>query len=259
MPLTAKYAALFLCVIIFLSTNQATQAQTISDELTIETIEPASLFNILDENKSPDNEVKLKKEAIIHRVEPGDTLTFIAEKYKISWEKIYDKNLSIKDPNILDMGINIVIPENNEKLKSREIPAQELFSPQIYRPSSQASYSEPKKPYTSARASISYSGQSTSSGNKYVAGYCTYYAKQRRPDLPNNLGNANTWAVRASAQGIATGSKPRPGSIGQQGMHVVYVEKVNKNGTVLVSEMNYKGLGIVSSRTVPSNYFTYIY
>lgn len=80
-----------------------------------------------------------------------------------------------------------------------------------------------------------------------------------RPDLPNNLGNADTWVARAAAQGIPTGSAPRVGAIGQQGMHVVYVQSVNGNGTVTISEMNYQGLYIISTRTVPANSFMYIY
>lgn len=97
-------------------------------------------------------------------------------------------------------------------------------------------------------------------GNSYSPGYCTYYAKQRRPDLPNNLGNANTWYQRAVAQGIPVGSEPRVGAIGEAKtyMHVVYIEAVNGN-TVTVSEMNYKGRGVVSTRTAPASEFRYIY
>lgn len=96
-------------------------------------------------------------------------------------------------------------------------------------------------------------------GNTYAAGNCTWYAKSKRPDLPNNLGNANTWASRAKAQGYETGNEPREGAIGQRGMHVVYVERVNPDNTVLISEMNYVGLGKINNRTLPANSFTYIY
>jgi surface antigen len=80
-----------------------------------------------------------------------------------------------------------------------------------------------------------------------------------RPDLPNNLGNANTWVSRAAAQGLATGSAPRVGAVGQQGMHVVYVEAVNGDGTVTISEMNHAGLYVRTVRTVPASTFMYIY
>lgn len=103
-----------------------------------------------------------------------------------------------------------------------------------------------------------------SSGNGYSAGYCTWYAKSRRPDIPNNLGNANTWYARAAAQGWNVGLTPKKGAVatstaGYWG-HVAYVEGVSLDGQyVTISEMNYRGLYIVSSRTVHYTEFKYIY
>lgn len=97
------------------------------------------------------------------------------------------------------------------------------------------------------------------SGNTYARGNCTWYAKKKRPDLPNSLGNANTWASRARAQGIPTGNVPKVGAIGQKGRHVVFIEKVNADGTVSFSEMNFKGYGIISHRTLDAGAFRYIY
>lgn len=88
-----------------------------------------------------------------------------------------------------------------------------------------------------------------SAGNWYTPGNCTWYAKSRRPDLPNNLGNANTWTYMASIQGFSTGSTPRAGAIGQLGMHVVYIESVSGDYMTL-SEMNYLGLYQTDTRTV---------
>lgn len=101
-------------------------------------------------------------------------------------------------------------------------------------------------------------------GNTYAAGNCTWYAKDRRPDLPNDLGNANTWAVRAAAQGIPTGSKARPGAIGVslEGYygHVVYVEAIQPNeGTMTISEMNYGGLYQMNTRTIPEAGWSFVY
>lgn len=99
-----------------------------------------------------------------------------------------------------------------------------------------------------------------SSGNTYFAGNCTWYAKSMRPDLPNNLGNADTWTSRAAAQGIPTGYVPRAGAVGQYGMHVVYVTSVNADGTFNLSEMNYKGYGVVSTRSnVSTSGWSFIY
>lgn len=102
-----------------------------------------------------------------------------------------------------------------------------------------------------------------SAGNTYTAGNCTWYAKSRRPDLPNNLGNAKTWYSRAAAQGFSVGSAPKKGAIGVSfgGYygHVVYVEGVNPDGTVTISDMNYRGLYSITTRTVNASQFSYIY
>lgn len=99
----------------------------------------------------------------------------------------------------------------------------------------------------------------STAGNAYALGNCTWYSKKMRPDLPNNLGNANTWAIRARNQGIPTGPSPKVGAIGQRGMHVVYIESVNADSTVSFSEMNFIGYNKISHRTLPASSFTYIY
>lgn len=101
-----------------------------------------------------------------------------------------------------------------------------------------------------------------SSGNTYAPGNCTWYVKSRRPDLPNNLGNADTWFYRAQAQGWNVGYTPKKGAAAQTkaGMHVVYIEAVSLDGsTVTLSEMNYSGLYSMNTRTAPASDFLYIY
>lgn len=96
--------------------------------------------------------------------------------------------------------------------------------------------------------------------NTYAAGNCTWYVKSLRPELPDNLGNADTWYYRAEQQGYSVGSTPRVGSIAaaRYYMHVAVVTAVQGN-TITVSEMNYKGYGIVSNRTTPISEWEYIY
>lgn len=103
-----------------------------------------------------------------------------------------------------------------------------------------------------------------SAGNTYAPGNCTWYAKSRRPDLPNSLGNANTWYARAAALGWNVGSTPKKGAVGTTtagGLgHVVYVEAVSLDGQyVTISEMNYRGLYSMNTRTVFYTEFNYIY
>jgi hypothetical protein len=95
-------------------------------------------------------------------------------------------------------------------------------------------------------------------GNSYTPGNCTWYVKSRRPDMPNNLGNAITWVNRAASQGFSTGSQARVGAVGQKSNHVVYVVAVN-GSQMTISEMNYQGLYKVSSRTVAVSGWRFIY
>lgn len=105
---------------------------------------------------------------------------------------------------------------------------------------------------------------SDSAGNTYTPGNCTWYVKSRRPDIPNSLGNANTWYYRAAAQGWNVGSTPKKGAVGTTTAgslgHVVYVEGISLDGQwVTISEMNYGGLYHMNTRTVYYTEFQYIY
>ncbi len=83
-------------------------------------------------------------------------------------------------------------------------------------------------------------------------------------------GNANQWPGNARAAGITVSSVPRAGSVGvimagQYG-HVVWVESVNSNGTINISQYNYynaggSGWGHYSEmyNLSPASYDYYIY
>ena len=83
-------------------------------------------------------------------------------------------------------------------------------------------------------------------------GQCTWYVASRRP-IPWD-GNAGEWFDEAQALHWPTGQMPQPGAImvtweSWYG-HVAYVEKVNPDGSWVVSEMNYKGWGEVDQRLI---------
>ncbi len=194
-----------------------------------------------------------KPEPVVHEVGANESLTTIAKDFDTTWNRLFNKNTQIANPDVISIGDKITIPLPDEQLTDRPLPEPPVAQPVAATsatPRIKASYAAP------ANAGMS---QGSSAGNSYTPGWCTWYAKNRRPDLPNNLGNAGTWVARAAAQGLATGSTPQAGAIGQQGMHVVFVERVNDDGTVFVSEMNYAGLYNVTTRTVPASYFMYIY
>lgn len=250
---------LFLAAITCLASTS--QASALSPEIAMAT-KPTNIISqtIAEETKQEDKKnIEVAAEVVpatvipqTHAVLPGESLSTIALKYQTTWTRLFDKNASVADPNIINVNDQLVIPTADEPLVARELPAI-VPPPQVAPPAAV------RKASKSAAVSTQTSGRSSSAGNTYGYGYCTWYVKNRRPDLPNNLGNANTWVSRASAQGIATGSAPRVGAVGQAGMHVVYVESVNGDGTVAISEMNHVGWNVTNQRTVPASYFQYIY
>lgn len=206
-----------------------------------------------EESKSEEEPVKKPgppaPQPVQYTVQKGDSLAKIAALHNTSWHRLYAKNLQVADPNIIAIGQVITVPFPEEQLPERPLPAAQP-APATTR---QAASTTRR---TTVRPAQNRSGVA---GNTYAPGYCTWYAKNRRPDLPNRLGNASSWVARAAAQGFATGKSPRAGAIGQQGNHVVYIETVNEDGTVTVSEMNYRGIGVISSRIAPASAFRYIY
>ncbi len=183
-----------------------------------------------------------------HIVTDNETLSIIAKTYETTWLRLFYKNIDIQDPDIISTGMELVVPGADEQLTERPLPAPQpvVLIDKVDKVKSTQTSSPAPQPVSV-------------SGNRYTAGYCTWYVKNKRPDLPNNLGNASTWASRAAAQGISTGTTPVSGAVGQRGNHVVYVESVNGDGTITVSEMNHVGWNIMSIRTVSADYFTYIY
>lgn len=259
MNVTVVKTGLLLCVLtVFATTNQAS-AETPQHELlamqSVSTSEQELLNTVVLDAQTDINEVKATPEVepVKYRVKNGDSLSMIARRHDTTWERLYFKNASIAHPDVIHANEIVAIPSATEQLQAREIPVSVTLVATPIQP-------EPTKAERrQSGSSYATVGSGSRSGNLYTAGYCTWYVKNRRPNLPNNLGNANTWVSRARAQGMATGSIPRVGAVGQQGMHVVYVEKVHANGTVTVSEMNFRGLFVKSTRTVPASTFQYIY
>lgn len=100
-------------------------------------------------------------------------------------------------------------------------------------------------------------------GNTYAPGYCTWYVANQLSWVPNGWGNANMWAIRASALGYTVNGTPRVGSVAQTSSyglgHVAVVRAVYPNGTVLISEMNYNYLYDINQRITPASDWRYIH
>ncbi|EOA9110715.1 CHAP domain-containing protein [Staphylococcus aureus] len=103
---------------------------------------------------------------------------------------------------------------------------------------------------TTTTSSISHSG------NLYTAGQCTWYVYDKvGGEIGSTWGNANNWAAAAQGAGFTVNHTPSKGAILQSSEgpfgHVAYVESVNSDGSVTISEMNYSGGPFsVSSRTI---------
>jgi surface antigen len=94
----------------------------------------------------------------------------------------------------------------------------------------------------------------------FPEGYCTYYVASRMTITFG--GNAINWLANARASGYATGKAPASRSavvmtgptyeMRRYG-HVAYVDSVNGNGTITISEMNYDHFNRVDTRTISVN------
>ena len=98
-------------------------------------------------------------------------------------------------------------------------------------------------------------------------GQCTYYVYNRfaqlgAPIRTSVLGNAAEWPANAAAAGYGVSSTPRAGTaiVFQRGVggadpvygHVGFVERVNADGSLFISEMNVQGVNVISTRTIPA-------
>lgn len=85
--------------------------------------------------------------------------------------------------------------------------------------------------------------------NTYPVGQCTWGVKEMAPWIPNWLGHAKNWYVKAQELGFETGDQPRPGAIivweGPEGDpygHVALVTAVMATDWIEVLESNIGGI-----------------
>lgn len=171
-----------------------------------------------------------------YTVQYGDSLSQIANKYGTTYQKIMSLN-----------GLSNFFIYPGQVLK---VPGSGSGS--------------------SATSSTSTSKSTSSNGyytpifyhqNLYTWGQCTWHVFNRRAEIGKGIStywwNANNWDNAAAADGYTIDYHPTVGSIAQTDAgyygHVAFVERVNSDGSILVSEMNWSAApGYVTYRTIPS-------
>ncbi|HEU4914646.1 MAG TPA: CHAP domain-containing protein [Candidatus Saccharimonadales bacterium] len=156
---------------------------------------------------------------IVYTVKPGDTPDSLATKYKASKEQIVAYNDA--ELSGLPVGGLIIIPNGQEPT-----------------------------PVSTRGGSGSYGFFFGGGGyNGYDRGFCTWYVANKRASIgrpiPGGLGNANTWDDRAPSAGFTVNKIPAYGAavVTKQSRpgHVAFVERVNDDGSIWISEMNSSG------------------
>ncbi len=232
--------------------------------------------------------IKTKADIKEHAVAQGDTLASLAVTYGVTSDSIkWSNNLS---SNNLKSGTSLLIPPINgiaytvksgdsadSLAKKYNVPAEQITQfndaelsglvagERIVVPGGTvkvAASSASSRPFYS---NFAFGNTAVYGYNGYVAGYCTWYVANKRIQigrpLPANLGNAATWDNYAPQGWDRT---PRPGAAvvtAERGAgHVVFVEQVNDDGSVLVSEMNRRRRYEVTTRVFsPAEAGTYKY
>lgn len=187
---------------------------------------------------------------IAYQVKAGDTVEALATKYNTNKDQI----IAFNDIEIggLPVGQYIVLPGG---------------SPQQVATTTRGSLAT-----IAGAGGFAWGGYNAVYGsNGYDYGYCTWWAANRRAEtgrpIPSNLGNAATWKVLAQRAGLGVGNTPQAGAViwtppRDYYGHVGYVESVNSDGSVNISEMNVVGWGSVDKKTLSASEaagYSYIY
>ncbi len=202
-------------------------------KITANTILWANAIDDINSIKPGDKIFILPTDGISYTIAKNDNLDAIAKKYKSDKERIIAYNNLPANGEIKE-GQSIIIPGGK-----KDIPAPAAstgIAARTYEP-------------------FAVSGKKLSgipgTGHRFPYGYCTWYVSQKRY-IPWG-GNAGAWLYNAKSMGYATGKTPRPGAIMVSSEswwgHVAIVESV-KGGQITISEMNYRGWGKRSTRTL---------
>ena len=192
----------------------------------------ANSLNYWEYIKPGDELLILPVSGIQHKVASNESVQTIAKKYKADPEEIIAFNMLSAD-GAIKSGQILTIPGGKIKIQT---------APKTNR-TGLASIPKSKNIFN-------YTGKV----HHFPYGYCTYYVSTRYP-IPWS-GHAKSWLANSRAYGFSTGSVPQKGAIvvttESWWGHVAVVESVSKSH-ITVSEMNYKGWGKTSIRSISIN------
>lgn len=248
----------------------------------------AALINpelVIDENFSP-TRTEIEK----YIIQPGDTLSSIAEKFGVSIDSLlWENKLTLR--SILRPGQELsILPMSGltHKVKKGDTIAKivqlyksnpeeiiefnnltdegDIFEGDILiipdgrmppppAPRQIVSQPKPKSNVLLVEGGLPTEAPQGQNCHKFVPGQCTWYVAKKYC-IPWT-GHAKQWLANARRMGYEIGSEPRVGAIMSRREswygHVVYVERFD-DSTVTFSEMNYLGRPyVITRRTVPRN------
>jgi peptidoglycan DL-endopeptidase LytE len=225
--------------------------------------------------------------AFMYTVQPGETLSAIATKFRVSVSQIRWSNTNLFSNDAVATGDQIVIPpipgvvvtvkssDTLDALASKyQVDIQSIYdfnrlrSPQLTAgtvlvipngvggafPPPPALYQLLMRSGTGGGYPVKVLGCCLGPyvANGFPVGWCTYYVATKRNVTWR--GDAGFWYQNAAAQGYAVGSTPKVGSImvtwESWAGHVAYVEAVNPDGSWMVSEMNWVAFDVIDQRTI---------
>lgn len=173
----------------------------------------------------------------------GDTMAALAQKYKVSVDKIAEQNKLTTAQELL-IGQQLIIPGAIKIIPLKVVTV-------ITKKSTTKIISKTTPKAATKTYSVGYTGK----GNGFAWGNCTYFVANHKNVTWH--GNANSWLRNAAAAGVPTGSIPTSGAIiSFQGSgynpyygHVGLVVDVDGDD-IVIKDMNYRRLNEITIRRV---------
>lgn len=235
-------------------TKRGDTAETVARAYGISTNTLRWANNLEGDAIEPNRTLKiLPVDGVLYQTKPGDTVEKLAKTYNTDADRIETFN----DMELTGIQTNkqIIIPGGVKP--TEPTPTQSGMST--------------ISPNGTGLSDMSVSNNqiaTASAGNRYALGNCTWYVYERILQLGGRpvgsfWGNATSWASMAQSAGFTVNNTPAVGAIAQwnsfQGGsgyagHVAVVERVNPDGTIFITEMNFAGnFNRVTTRTIPAS------